>query len=141
MADNVGQMAAKESRRTIETPRQVIETVRKGFPTARLNKAAQALSVERAVLLGILGLSERTLLRKQHSAGRLSPAASDRLARLERIFALATDVLGDEEKAVQWLKHPSRALANETPLYLIDTDAGTQRVERELRQIQHGFVY
>jgi hypothetical protein len=27
------------------------------------------------------------------------------------------------------------------PLTLLDTDAGAQQVERELRQIQHGFVY
>jgi putative toxin-antitoxin system antitoxin component (TIGR02293 family) len=123
------------------TPRQVIETVRKGFPATRLDQTARALSVERQVLLGILGISGRTLQRKHHSASRLSPAASDRLARLERIFALATEVFGTKEKAAQWLKRSSLALAGEVPLYLIDTDAGTQRVERELRQIQHGFVY
>jgi uncharacterized protein (DUF2384 family) len=39
------------------------------------------------------------------------------------------------------MKRPSRALANELPLELLDTDAGTQRVEQELRQIQFGFVY
>jgi hypothetical protein len=32
-------------------------------------------------------------------------------------------------------------LGNELPLRLLDTDAGTQQVERELRQIQHGFAY
>jgi putative toxin-antitoxin system antitoxin component (TIGR02293 family) len=102
---------------------------------------AQALSVERAVLLRILGVSQRTIQRKQVHSGRLSPAASDRLSRIDRIYTLAVDVFGDSEKAVQWLKRTSRALANETPLNLLDTDAGTQRVERELRQIQYGFVF
>ena len=45
------------------------------------------------------------------------------------------------DRAALWLKQPSRALANELPLKLLDTDAGTQQVERELRQIQYGFVY
>lgn len=119
----------------------MIEAVRKGFPTERLDKMAQALSVDRAVLLGILGISERTIQRKHRSSDRLSPGASDRLSRVDRIFSLATEVFGSRQKATEWLKRSSRALGNEVPLELLDTDTGSQRVERELRQIQHGFVY
>lgn len=97
--------------------------------------------MDRAFLSRILGVSERTLQRKLVQAGRLSPAASDRLSRIDRIYTLAVDVFGDGEKAALWMKRPSRALANELPLELLDTDAGTQRVEQELRQIQFGFVY
>jgi len=120
---------------------QLIDGVRKGFPAARLNKMAQVLSVDRAVLLRVLGVSERTVQRKHLVSGRLSPAASDRLSRIDRIYALALDVFGDKGKAALWLKRPSRALGNEVPLKFLDTDAGTQQVERELRQIQYGFVY
>lgn len=102
---------------------------------------AQRLEVERPLLLRILGISERTMQRKHVLSARLSPAASDRLARIDRIYTLAVEVFGDGEKAAQWLKRPSRALASEAPLKLLDTDAGTQLVERELRQIQYGFVY
>ena len=96
------------------------------------------------MLLKILGISERTLQRIEHRrvlSARLSPAASDRLSRIDRIYTLAAEVFGDGEKASGWLKRPSRALGRELPLRLLDTDAGTQQVERELRQIQHGFVY
>jgi putative toxin-antitoxin system antitoxin component (TIGR02293 family) len=119
----------------------VIGAVRKGLPAERLDKMAQLLSVDRTLLLRILGISERTVQRKQHHSEPLSPAASDRLSRISRIYALSVDVLGDGGKAAQWLKRPSRALGNVAPLGLLDTDAGTQRVERELRQIEHGFVY
>lgn len=119
----------------------MIEIVRKGFPAVRLDQMARQLSVDRAVLLALLGLSERTLQRKTQMEARLSPAVSDRLARMERIIALATEVFGGTGKAVQWLKSPSRALGTEIPLQLLDTDAGTQRVERELYQIQHSFAY
>jgi putative toxin-antitoxin system antitoxin component (TIGR02293 family) len=101
----------------------------------------QLLAVDRALLLKVLGISERTLQRKHVLSARLSPAASDRLSRIDRIYTLAVEVFGDSEKAVDWLKRPSRALGKELPLRLLDTDAGTQQVERELRQIQHGFVY
>jgi len=119
----------------------MIGAVRKGLPAGRLAQMAQLLDVDRSLLLRVVGVSERTIQRKHVHAERLSPAASDRLSRIDRIYTLAVDVFGNGEKAAQWLKRPSRALANELPLRLLDTDAGTQQVERELRQIQHGFVY
>jgi putative toxin-antitoxin system antitoxin component (TIGR02293 family) len=123
------------------TASQTIDAVRKGLPARRLDKLARLLAVDRALLLHVLGISERTLQRKHVLSARLSPAASDRLARIDRIYALAVEVFGDTGKAAQWLKRPSRALGKELPLRLLDTDAGSQQVERELRQIQHGFVY
>src|SRR5579871_1235865 len=131
LADNSRQMAHDSS----------ISAVRKGLPSATLNQTAALLGVDRSLLLRVVGVSERTMQRKHTLAARLSPAASDRLSRIERIYALAAEVFGGGEKAAQWLKRPSRALANELPLRLLDTDAGTQQVERELRQIQYGFVY
>ena len=133
LADNHGQMAL-----SVSIP---IQAVRRGLPAGRLDQMAQLLGVDRAFLLRIVGVSERTLQRKQEHAAKLSPAASDRLSRIDRIYSLAAEVFGNGEKAAQWLKRPSRALAKEWPLRLLDTDAGAQQVEQELRQIQHGFVY
>jgi len=120
---------------------RVIGAVRNGLPATQLTKMAQLLAVDRALLLQILGVSQRTIERKQALSERLSPAVSDRLSRIDRIYTLAVEVFGDGEEAAQWLKRPSRALANHLPLKLLDTDAGTQQVERELRHIQYGFVY
>ena len=120
---------------------RTIGAVRKGLPAGRLNEIVRLLAVDRVLLLHVLGISERTLQRKRVLAARLSPAVSDRLARIGRIHALAVEVFGDSGKAAEWLKRPSRALGKELPLTWLDTDAGTQQVERELRQIQHGFVY
>ncbi|HKE24993.1 MAG TPA: antitoxin Xre/MbcA/ParS toxin-binding domain-containing protein [Bryobacteraceae bacterium] len=123
------------------TASQTIGAVRKGLPAARLNRVAKLLGVDRTLLLKILGISERTLQRKHVLSARLSPAASDRLSRIDRIFSLAIEVFGDTKKAADWLKRPSRALGKELPLRLLDTDAGAQQVEHELRQIQHSFVF
>src|ERR1022692_150996 len=110
------------------TPR-VIRAVRKGLPATQLTKMAQLLAVDRTLLLRILGVSQRTIERKQALSERLSPAVSDRLSRIDRIYTLAIAVFGDGEKAAQWLKRPSRALANQLPLKLLDTDGGPQQVE------------
>jgi putative toxin-antitoxin system antitoxin component (TIGR02293 family) len=140
LAYNYGQMTHQD----IGVPKTVSETisaVRKVLPPGRLNKIARLLAVDRALLLHVLGISGRTLQRKHVLSARLSPAASDRLARIDRIYGLAVEVFGDSGKAAEWLKRPSRALGKELPLTLLDTDAGAQQVERELRQIQHGFVF
>jgi len=120
---------------------EAIESVRQGVPITNLDRMCQALSIDREVLLDILGISARTLQRKFRSNDRLSPMASDRLSRVNRIHQLATNVFGDEKKAADWLKRPSRALANELPIKLLDTDLGTQQVEQELRKIEYGFVF
>jgi len=60
---------------------------------------------------------------------------------VEGIVALAVFVLGDKQKADLWLHRPSPALGNELPIKLLETDAGRQRVEHELRKIQFAFVY
>ena len=121
--------------------KDVIGAVRKGLPAGQLNQMARLLQVERTVLLQVLGISERIVQRRRLTSAPLSAPASDRLARIDRIFQLAAEVLGDKEKAAQWLKRPSRALDNELPLKLLDTDAGSQQVEQELRQIEHSFVF
>ncbi len=118
-----------------------IGAVRKGLPAGKLTEMAHRLSIDRPVLLNILGVSERTVQRKHAASQRLSPAASDRLSRIDRLYSLAVEVFGEDRKASLWLKRPSLALENQTPLELLDTDAGAQQVERELRQIQHGFVF
>jgi putative toxin-antitoxin system antitoxin component (TIGR02293 family) len=144
MAHNQGQMSRPNMNREIalsETPIHLIGTVRKGFPADNLDRMALKLKVDRLVLVGVLGISERTAQRKHRHDELLSPSASDRLARIDRIFALAASVLGSEEKAAEWLKRPNRPLENETPLALLDTDLGSQEVERELRQIEFSFAY
>lgn len=120
---------------------EAIESVRHGISISNLDRMIQTLGIDREVLLDILGISNRTLQRKFRANDRLSPLASDRLSRVDRIYQLAVSVFGDEKKAAEWLKRPSRALNNELPIRLLDTDAGTQQVEQELRQIEYGFVF
>lgn len=117
------------------------ESVRRGLPIQALDHLARRLQVDRAELGRVLGVSLRTLQRKAGENQRLSPAASDRLARVRRILDLASDVLGEQAKGARWLTSGSRALGGEVPLHLLDTDMGTQRVQHELHQIEFGFPF
>jgi hypothetical protein len=58
---------------------------------------------------------------------RLTAAESDRTVRLARVCAKAVEMIGDEEKAVAWLRTPNRAFAGERPLDQLDTQVGGSR--------------
>lgn len=47
-------------------------------------------------------------------------------------------MIGDEEKAVEWLQTPNRALGGERPLDQLDTDVGAREVEDLLGRIAYG---
>lgn len=63
----------------------------------------------------------------------------DRAARIASLRARAEDVLGDPENAWKWMNRPNRALAQKTPLQMIDTDAGFQSVVTILGRLAHGI--
>lgn len=115
-----------------------VAQVRKGLPMKALDELAGTLQVDRAELADVIGTSVRTLQRKVGDNDRLGSAASDRLARVQRILQLAEHVLGDTTKAARWLTTPSRIL-HDTPLRMLDTDIGSQRVQQELHQIEFGM--
>lgn len=116
-----------------------IAEVRAGLPLSEIDEVAETLGVDRAQLAALLDTSLRTLQRKTESDARLGAAASDRLARIQRIHELATHVLGAGDKASRWLTSASRGLGGEVPLEMLDTDIGTQRVQQELREIEYGM--
>ncbi len=118
-------------------PFEVRAQVRRGLEYALLEALMEIFDLEREDLSRALDIPLRTLARRKHEK-RLPPAESDRLARLARIAALATEALGSEAKASRWLKAPNRALGGEAPLGLLDTDAGSREVENVLGRIEHG---
>jgi putative toxin-antitoxin system antitoxin component (TIGR02293 family) len=95
--------------RTIQSPHDLTRLIRKGTLTRRL--------------------SEELLL---------TPAESDRAVRMARVYANAVEMIGDEEKAIEWLSTPNRALGGEMPLDQLDTDTGARVVEDLLGRIAHG---
>jgi len=112
--------------------------VRKGLPATSVSVLAEKLGTGNTVLSRTLGIPQRTLTRRLSQGSRLTAAESDRTVRLARVYANAVEMLGDEEKAVEWLHTPNRALGGERPLDQIDTDLGARAVEDILGRIAYG---
>ena len=57
---------------------------------------------------------------------------------IARVYANAVEMIGDEEKAVEWLRTPNRALGGDRPLDQLGTDLGARAVEDILGRIAYG---
>jgi len=57
---------------------------------------------------------------------------------LVELTARAVEVFGSREKALRWLKAPVRSLGDRSPLSLMDSQEGIQRVSDVLGRVEHG---
>jgi putative toxin-antitoxin system antitoxin component (TIGR02293 family) len=125
--------------REIRTDVQLEECAREGFPVGVLQEL-----IERAVILpGELYrwiIPRRTLAHRQKNQQRLSLEESNRVSRLARIYAMALETLGEDEKAKRWLRRPLRQFRGRTPMEMLETDLGAYQVEVLLGRIGHGLA-
>lgn len=124
--------------KTVKKPNDLAQLVRRGLPASSVTALAEKLDVGNTVLSRKLGIPQRTLTRRLSQRSRLTAAESDRTVRFARMYASAVEMIGDEEKAVQWLRTPNRALGGERPLDQLDTDLGARAVEDILGRIAYG---
>lgn len=118
---------------------EVRERIKRGLPYSSLESVSERLQLSVPEAASVLQMPSRTLARRKQ-AGWLAADESDRLYRLAHVVALAANVLGSDEKAAAWLRRPNRALGNERPIELLDTDVGARQVEDILGRIAHGVV-
>lgn len=126
-----------EAVRKLRSADDLNEWIRRGLPFAVLEAVVSRFHLNRDELSATLDLPARTLARRKLEQ-RLRPNESDRLYRFVRIATRASEVLGEEEKALQWLRAPNRALGGQPPLSRLDTDLGARQVEDILGRIEHG---
>jgi putative toxin-antitoxin system antitoxin component (TIGR02293 family) len=126
-------------KRTVQSDAELASLTREGLPVDTLTSLATQLGIDRKALARIVGVSQRTLVRRLASRSLLSAEESDRTVRLARVVAMAVDTLGTSAKASIWLQTPNRTLDGEVPLDLLDTDTGARSVETILGRIAYGI--
>ncbi len=91
-------------------------------------------SLEKAV-----GMSLRTFQRRREQPSKpLSKEQSGRTWKFAEILAKATEVLGSQEEAEQWLERPAIGLDRRRPIDLLETPAGVELVETFLTRLEYG---
>ncbi len=116
----------------------LLATIKAGLPPRAIAALAKRAGVARTVILQKLDISESTLARRTRTRQKLTIQESDRLVRMARIYAYATEVFSSEEKARRWMQHPIRALNFTPPFDYLDTEEGARQVEAALSHLEHG---
>ncbi len=118
--------------------REVVQ-VRTGIPVADAVALMHAWSVPVARFAEVLGVSERNWSRvRVRTDATLSPVESGRLMRVNQVFEHAKTIFDSDRDAVEWFTISNPALSGESPLALLDTDAGVRTVDEVLTRIEFG---
>jgi putative toxin-antitoxin system antitoxin component (TIGR02293 family) len=91
-------------------------------------------------MASVIGVSPRTVGRKEKTTDGLTASEADRAMRLTHVVHAAADAIGDLRKAVRWLRKSNVALGGHVPLRLIESEPGTQLVLAALNRIAYGGV-
>ncbi|HXR24463.1 MAG TPA: antitoxin Xre/MbcA/ParS toxin-binding domain-containing protein [Candidatus Binataceae bacterium] len=112
---------------------------REGFPVAVLQALQDAAGLTQDDVYGWI-IPRRTLSHRLKKHQRLNLDESNRVSRITRIFALAAETLGGDDRAKDWLRRPLRQFAGRTPMAMLATDLGAHQVEVLLGRIAHGIA-
>ena len=115
----------------------VVAQIRAGLPATTIQFLQRQIGITNSQLAATVNIPGRTLSRRARE-GRLHSDESERVVRIARLFIRAVQVLGDNDRARQWLKTPKRALAGVTPLEYADTEPGAEEVLNLLGRLEHG---
>ena len=117
-----------------------IARARQGIAVAEAAGIMQTWSIPVGAFAALLGVSERKWSRARAGGpdGLLSPVESDRLLRARQVFDHARAVFDNDQDVVAWFSMPNHALSGDTPLSLMDTDAGVHQVDDVLTRIEFG---
>lgn len=116
-----------------------VREVEQGLPVGALRAVADGKVVTLSDLIGVVA-ARRTLDRRIAENGRLTLDESDRLARFAEILDLTTQVIGDRQSAMDWLRAPKQRLDGERPLDLMRTYSGGEAVVNLLNQARYGML-
>lgn len=69
----------------------------------------------------------------------LTPDESDKALRAARVLALAERVFANREKAFSWMRKAKNRFEGESPMQMLQTEAGARLVEQMLIQLDEGM--
>ena len=111
-----------------------------GLPGEALTYLEEQLTVlDAAAFEKAIGMSLRTLQRRRADPRQpLSVEQSGRVWKFAEILVKASEVMGSQRNAEEWLNEPAIGLNGHRPLDLLTTSAGAELVETFLGQIEYG---
>jgi putative toxin-antitoxin system antitoxin component (TIGR02293 family) len=97
-----------------------------------------AIDLDYDTLGRILSVSRAKLLSKRPEE-KFDQLTSERIMLLADLFSYGLEVFGDKDRLTTWLKRPSKALGDISPVDMMDTVYGIQEIRNELGRIEYGI--
>lgn len=117
---------------------EFIELIRHGFPSEVIGCVVKSSSISEETIYKSLRIAKRTAARRKAQASRLKSSESELIYRFSRVLVAATTILGDRQKAREWLLTENLALSGNRPIDLLDTGIGFGDVMDVLRRVEYG---
>ena len=127
----------KVLRQKVRSRIDLIELSNKGVTLDALRHLAKFLSFTISQMAALLPVTERTIQRyttKKH----FNRVISEQILQIAEVAAKGAEVFEDKDKFLSWMNHPCKALANKTPLSLLNSRFGAEMVLDELGRLEHG---
>ena len=124
-------------RKKIQSRMDLVELSNKGVTKNALRHLAKFLSFTMSQMAALLPVTERTIQRyapRKH----FNRVVSEQILQIAEVAAKGAEVFEDRDKFLSWIDHPNRALADKTPLSLLNSRFGAEMVLDELGRIEHG---
>ncbi len=118
----------------------VMREMRRGTSARIVPQVARRLGLSQERLLAYLRLPKSTMKGRVSKGQALASVEQDRMYRVSRVLNRAVEVLEDEDAARGWLKRENRSLGGDSPLSILDTEAGYELVLNTLSQIEYGVI-
>lgn len=130
---------------TLSLPKQPVDAHKEtlaGFSYEIVKKLSIMTQIDEITICQLVNISYVTFTkRKIQRKNVLSSEQSMRLYVFIRTLDAALQLFdGDVSAAIQWLKSPSRALGDESPILMLSTPPGVEAVMDLIGQVKHGVI-
>lgn len=128
-------------KRRIDSRLDAHDAIVHGLPSDALAHLVQNVQIlhKADVLQKAVGVSVRTVQRRRDAPAKaLSSEQSGRAWKFAEILSKATELLGNQEAAENWLVTPAIGLEQRRPVDLLATPAGIKLVEDLLVRMDYG---
>ena len=123
--------------RSLRNRIDLIELSKIGITKASLLHLADYLDLTISQIADLLPITERTIQRYADDR-HFSPSVSEHILQIAECTAAGIRVFEDKGKFLTWLRHPNRALGQQTPMSLLSSRFGSEMVLDELGRIEYG---
>lgn len=117
----------------------LIKLSSKGVTKASLLRLAGYLELSLGQMAKLLPITERTIQRYTNRQ-RFNRVVSEQILQVAEVAARGVGVFGDKERFLAWMKSPSPALGDRTPISLLCSRFGNEVVLDELGRIEYGII-